>query len=63
MLNGQVVLVVQNACTVDGPELTETRLTGGQLQLQSEGGAAMYRRIEIEPITQLPAAIKRAAGL
>ena len=63
VLNGQVVLVVQNASTVDGPELTETPLTGGQLQIQSEGGAAMYRRVEIEPITELPAAIKKAAGL
>ncbi len=63
VLNGQVVLVVQNASTVDGAELTETPLTGGQLQIQSEGGTVMYRRVEIEPITKLPAEIKKAAGL
>ena len=40
VLNGQVVLVVQNASTIDGPELTETPLTGGQLQIQSEEGAS-----------------------
>ena len=34
VFNGQVVLVVQNASTVDGPELTETPLTGGQLQIR-----------------------------
>jgi hypothetical protein len=63
VVNGHVVLVVQNASTLEGPELTETPLSSGQLQIQSEGGEAYYRRVEIEPITELPAQVKQAAGL
>jgi len=63
VVNGHVVLVVQNTSTLQGPELTQTPLSAGQVQIQSEGGHASYRRIEIEPITDLPAPIKQAAGL
>jgi hypothetical protein len=63
VVNGHVALVVQNASTIEGPEHTETPLSAGQLQIQSEGGEACYRRVEIEPITELPAPIKQAAGL
>jgi hypothetical protein len=63
VVNGHVALAIQNASTIEGPELTETPLSGGQLQIQSEGGEVIYRRVEIEPITELPAAIKQAAGL
>jgi hypothetical protein len=63
VVNGHVVLVVQNASTIEGPEHTETPLSAGQLQIQSEGAETYYRRVEIEPITELPAQVKQAAGL
>src|SRR5580692_11246388 len=58
VVNGHVDNVIQNASTIEGPEHTETPLSSGQLQIQSEGAETYYRRVEIEPITELPAEIK-----
>ena len=63
VVNGHVANVIQNASTIEGPEHTETPLSSGQLQIQSEGAETYYRRVEIEPITELPAEIKKFAGL
>ena len=63
VVNGHVVLVLRNATTLDGPEHHETPLSAGQLQIQSEGAEAYYRKIEICPITAFPAEVKEAAGL
>lgn len=54
VVNGRVVLVARNAVTLaaDG---RETPLTGGQLQLQSEGAETFFRRVELRPITAWPA--------
>jgi Domain of Unknown Function (DUF1080) len=63
VVNGHVDNVIQNASTIEGPEHTETPLSSGQLQIQSEGAETYWRRVELEPITELPAAIKKVAGL
>jgi len=63
VVNGHLVNVVQNASTIEGPDNTETPLSSGQLQIQSEGAETYWRRVEIEPITEFPAEIKKAVGL
>ena len=63
VVNGQVVQVLHNTFTTDGPPYIEKPLSAGQIQIQSEGAEVYYRRMEIQPITQFPAAIKKAAGL
>jgi hypothetical protein len=63
VVNGHVDNVLQNASTIEGPEFTEVPLSSGQLQIQSEGAETYWRRVEIEPITEFPAEIKKAAGL
>ncbi len=63
VVNGHVDNVIQNASTIEGPEFTEMPLSSGQLQIQSEGAETYWRRVEIQPITEFPAEIKKAAGL
>jgi len=63
VVNGHVVNLIQNASTIEGPENTEVPLSSGQLQIQSEGAETYWRRVEIEPITEFPAEIKKAAAL
>jgi hypothetical protein len=63
VVNGHVDNVIQNASTIEGPDHIETPLSSGQLQIQSEGAETYWRRVEIEPITEFPAEIKKAAGL
>jgi hypothetical protein len=53
MVNGQVVMVVENAKKKDG-----TPLTRGQIQLQSEGAEVFYTEMKIRNITDFPAEIK-----
>jgi hypothetical protein len=60
VVNGQVVNVVRNIATIDGTPAVVSPLEGGQLQLQSESAEVFYRRIQIRPITEFPAEIKRA---
>ncbi len=62
-VNGQVVQALRQTATLQGPEKTEVPITSGQIQLQSEAAETYYRKVEIEPITELPAEITKAAGL
>ncbi len=63
VVNGTVVLVLRNASAVDKETKTETPLTSGQIQIQSEAAECFYRRLEIRPLAEFPADIKKAAGL
>lgn len=63
VVNGTVVLVLQNASSVDKQTKKETPLTSGQIQIQSEGAECFYRRMEMRPLEAFPAAIREAAGL
>lgn len=63
VVNGHVVNVLHNIANVEGPEHTVVPLSRGQLQIQSEGAEAYYRRVELQPIKDFPAEIKKAAGL
>src|SRR5258706_3740815 len=60
VVNGHVVQVLQNTCTINGPPDLEKPLTAGQIQLQSEGAEAYYRRMEIQSITNLPLEIQNS---
>jgi len=64
VVNGHVDQVLRGTIMmIDGPQKKEVALQAGQIQIQSEGAEAYYRRMEIEPITQFPSEIKTAAGL
>jgi hypothetical protein len=52
ILNGQVVLVLTNPRYKDGDR--EGVLTHGKLQLQSEGAEIFYRKVEVQPISEIP---------
>ena len=59
LVNGQVVLYLENARLKDG-----TPLTRGQIQIQSEAAEVYYRNIRIRPITEfLDAVTKAVSGL
>ncbi len=53
VVNGQVVMVVENLRKKDG-----SPLTSGQIQLQSEAAECFYRRMEIRSIDGFPDAIR-----
>lgn len=59
VLNGKVVNVLTNTRYKERD--AEMPLSGGQIQIQSEGAEAEYRRIEIRPITEFPAEYREAA--
>lgn len=56
VVNGQVNNRVYNARYLENGE--ETPLTRGKIQLQSEGAEIFYRNIQIEPITEIPEAVR-----
>lgn len=58
LVNGQPVLAIDEI-RMNGDE----PLTGGEIQLQSEGAEVYYRNIKIRSIEQLPPALKVEAGL
>jgi Domain of Unknown Function (DUF1080) len=62
VVNGHVVQVLRNLCTVDTRHQKNERipLNAGQIQIQSEGAEAYYRRMEISPIKDFPSEIKEA---
>jgi len=60
VVNGHVVQVLRNTVAYLGK--TAVPLSAGQIQLQSEGAEAEYRRVEIQGITEYPAEISKAAG-
>lgn len=53
MVNGHVVLVLENCERKDGE--TWGSATSGKIQLQSEGAELFYRNVELRNITTLPA--------
>ncbi len=58
VVNGEVVMVVEETRDAAGKPLTK-----GQLQLQSEAAGCDYRDIEIRPINGFPEEIRKLAGL
>ena len=59
VVNGKMVQVLRNIATNKGTK----PLNAGQLQIQSEGAEAYYRRIEICSITNYPPEIRAGARL
>ena len=55
LVNGKVVMVVENAMN---PE-TNKPLTEGQIQIQSEAAECYYKQFTITPIKAFPKAIKK----
>ena len=63
VVNGNVVNVLRKTGRWTGSDTAVTPLTGGQIQIQSEGAECEYRRMGIEAISDFPADIKKTAGL
>ena len=57
VVNGKVVLALENALSKDGEKLDK-----GQLQIQSEAAEGFVKDVCIRPIKKFPNAIKKAAG-
>jgi Domain of Unknown Function (DUF1080) len=53
MINGKVMMILYHEKQLEN--LQELPLTKGKIQIQSEGAEVFYRKIQIEPIDQLPA--------
>jgi len=53
LLNNQVVLALTNPRYKERGR--EVRLTSGKIQIQSEGAEVFYRKIEAQPISEIPA--------
>ena len=62
VVNGHVVQVLHDIAKADKPREEPKPLSEGQIQIQSEGAECYYRRMEIQPITALPAVIHTAAS-
>ncbi len=56
IVNGQVMMRLHNAQRVDGAE--PAPLSSGTISLQTEGAEVFYRAVEIQPITEIPAAFR-----
>ena len=61
VVNGRVVMGLQQIQQDTGDGVIP--LKRGRIQIQSEGAELFYRQIAIRPLTELPEAIARAAGL
>ncbi len=57
LVNGHVVLAIENIRSKDGSPLSK-----GKFQIQSEGAEVFYRDIKIRPAAEFPAEISKAAG-
>jgi hypothetical protein len=55
VLNGKVAMVLYHNSQIDKGTLSS--LTKGKIQLQSEGAEIFYRKIRMQPITSIPAAL------
>ena len=53
VVNGKVVMVNYNSGKIENGEVTP--LTGGKIQIQSEGGELFIKKIELEQIKEIPA--------
>lgn len=63
VVNGKVVMVLENAGAVDVETKAETPLRSGQIQIQSEAAECFYRRMEIRKLDAFPPEIAKEAGL
>jgi hypothetical protein len=59
VVNGTVVNTVRNMNFNDNIKKTKAPLSAGQIQLQSEGAEAFYRKIEIRSLTNYPPEIQK----
>jgi hypothetical protein len=57
MINGKVMMILYHEKQLEN--LQELPLTKGKIQIQSEGAEVFYRKIQIQPIDQLPADLTR----
>lgn len=57
MVNGKVVLALEDALSKSGKPLLE-----GQIQIQSEGAEAFLKDIAIRPLKRFPKKLRKAAG-
>ncbi len=55
IVNGHVVMILENSRTKDG---SEKALEKGYIQIQSEGAEAYYRNMQIRGITEIPEAYR-----
>ncbi len=63
VVNGHVDQVLRRTEYVEQPQNVAVPLAAGQIQIQSEGAEAYYRRMEIEALNEFPPEIKKTAGL
>jgi len=59
VVNGTVVMRLQDAQRLDGP--APAPLTRGRISLQTEGAEVYYRAVEIAPLAEFPAGLRDAA--
>jgi hypothetical protein len=52
VLNGKVAMVLYQNSQTDHGKVSP--MTGGKIQLQSEGAEVFYRNIKIQPVSRLP---------
>jgi hypothetical protein len=52
MINGVVIMILQNSRQIDGD--LETPLLKGKIQIQSEGSEVFYKNIKITSIDKIP---------
>ena len=57
VVNGKVTMRTSGISTLDGGK--ETPLTGGCLQLQSEGSELFVKSVEIQPLKEIPAELMK----
>jgi hypothetical protein len=57
IINGKVVMVLQNSRYFDGEKFQP--LVEGKIQLQSEAGEVFYKDIKIKPINKMPAEFEK----
>ena len=62
LVNGRVVNAFRSA-GIPQPNNTIKPLTRGKIQIQSEGAEIYYRNISIQTISEIPAGIRKTAGL
>jgi hypothetical protein len=55
VVNGQVVMVNTNCSKIENG--LKVPLTKGKIQIQSEGGELFIRKMEVEKIKEMPAAV------
>lgn len=61
IVNGKVVMRLSHAQRLDGPD--PVAITSGRISLQTEGAEVFYRRVEVRPITEVPAAFAVRSGM